>query len=395
MEIKMLTEKTDVLIVGAGPTGLALAVALKQAGVDHLLVEKLPSGQNTSRAAVIHAHTLEAMEKLGVVDELTRRGMNLTRFALRDRDRTLLKLRFDQLPSRYAEILMLPQDETEAVLQARLLALGGSVHWNTAVTSVEKLGDGHVARLMTSEGERVVQARFVVGADGMHSIVREGAGIGFEGETYAGSFVLADVTMDWSIGGEEVSLFFSPAGMAVVAPLPHGRYRVVATMENAPEKPGIADIQSILAARGPSDGKTRVREVVWSSRFRLHHRVATAYRNGGMLLMGDAAHVHSPAGGQGMNTGLVDAMVLGEVLTRVIREGKPEIELDRYEALRRPAAIEVLAMADRLTGLAMVQGGFRRAVRNAALRLLDKVGPVKRKLELALSGLSRKAYAEL
>ncbi|CAN7648431.1 FAD-dependent oxidoreductase [Rhizobium sp. LjRoot254] len=391
----MLTEKTDVLIVGAGPTGLALAIALKQAGVAHLLVEKLPSGQNTSRAAVIHAHTLEALEKLDVVGELTRRGMNLTKFALRDRDRTLLRLRFDQLPSRYAEILMLPQDETEAVLQERLLALGGSVHWNTAVSSVEKHGDGHVARLTTSEGERAVQARFVVGADGMHSIVRQSAGIGFEGETYAGSFVLADITMDWSIGNEEVSLFFSPSGMAVVAPLPHGRYRVVATMENAPEKPGIADIQSILAARGPSDGKTMVREVIWSSRFRLHHRVATAYRNGGMLLMGDAAHVHSPAGGQGMNTGLVDAMVLGEALTRVVRDGRPETELDRYEALRRPAAIEVLAMADRLTGLAMVQGGFRRAVRNVALGVLDKIGPLKRKLELGLSGLSRKAYSEL
>jgi 2-polyprenyl-6-methoxyphenol hydroxylase-like FAD-dependent oxidoreductase len=391
----MFAEKTDVLIVGAGPTGLALAIALKLAGVNHLLVEKLPSGQNTSRAAVIHAHTLEALEKLKIAGELTRRGMNLAKFALRDRDRTLLKLRFDRLPSRYAEILMLPQDETEAVLQERLVTLGGSVHWNTTVSSVEKHGDGHVARLITPDGERVVQARFVIGADGMQSIVRQSAGIGFEGETYAGSFVLADITMDWSIGNEEVSLFFSPSGMAVVAPLPHGRYRVVATMENAPEKPGIADIQSILAARGPSDGRTKVREVIWSSRFRLHHRVATSYRNGGMLLMGDAAHVHSPAGGQGMNTGLVDAMVLGEILIRVVRDGRPESELDRYEALRRPAAIEVLAMADRLTGLAMVQGGFRRSMRNMALGVLDKIGPLKRKLELGLSGLSRKAYSEL
>jgi len=391
----MFPQFTDVLIVGAGPTGLALAVALQQAGVDHVLVDKLPSGQNTSRAAVIHAHTLETMEKLGVVDELTRRGLSLIRFALRDRDRTLLNLRFDQLPSRHAKILMLPQDETEAVLQERLLELGGSVHWNATVSSVERNGDGYTAWLATSEGERAVQARFVVGADGMHSIVRQSAGIAFEGETYAGSFVLADVMMDWSVGSEEVSLFFSPSGMAVVAPLPHDRYRVVATMENAPEQPDIADIQSILASRGPSDGRTKVREVLWSSRFRLHHRVASAYRNEGMLLMGDAAHVHSPAGGQGMNTGLVDAMVLGDVLTRVVRDGKPETELGRYEALRRPAAVEVLAMADRLTGLAMIQGGFRRSVRNVALGALDRIGPLKRKLELDLSGLSRKAYSKL
>ena len=390
-----MPKATDVLIVGAGPTGLALATLLKQAGVNPILVEKLPTGRNTSRAAVIHAHTLEVLEKLGIVGELKRRGLNLTRFALRDRDRTLLRLRFDRLPSRHAEILMLPQDETESILLERLTALGGAVQWNTEVTSIEENGGRQLVRMKSADGERLVSARFVVGADGMHSIVRQSAGIGFEGETYAGSFVLADVEMDWSIGREEVSLFFSPSGMVVVAPLPHGRFRVVATMENAPEHPGIADIQAILGSRGPSRGQTRVHEVIWSSRFRLHHRVATAYRKGGMLLMGDAVHVHSPAGGQGMNTGLVDAVVLGELLAGIVGNGRPEADLDRYEALRRPAATEVLALADRLTGLATVQGALRRTARNRALQLLDMIGPLKRRLELGLSGLSRKAYARL
>ena len=128
----MLPDKTDVLIVGAGPTGLALAIALRQAGVDHLLVDKLAAGQNTSRAAVLHAHTLEMLEPLGVTDALVERGLKLTRFSIRDRDRALLGLSFDRLPSSHRYILMLPQDQTETVLTDRLTALGGAIHRNIA-----------------------------------------------------------------------------------------------------------------------------------------------------------------------------------------------------------------------------------------------------------------------
>ena len=192
-----------------------------------------------------------------------------------------------------------------------------------------------------------------------------------------------------------MSLFFSAAGLVVVAPLPGGAYRVVATLENAPERPGIADIQALIDARGPAAQRGKVREVIWSSRFRVHHRLASSYRNDRLFLIGDAAHVHSPAGGQGMNCGLVDACVLGQLLSDVIRGKRPESELDSYEQLRRPAAAEVLALAGRLTALATMRGTFRRTMRNAVFAILDRIAPAKRRLLMNLSGLSRRHLSRL
>lgn len=391
----MLPQHAKILIVGAGPTGLALSIALRQAGIDHLIVDRLEAGLNTSRAAVIHAHTLEMLEPLGVVDELERRGRRLQHFSVRDGDHALLRLSFDRLPTRFNHILMIPQQDTEAVLADRLAALGGRVHRGVSAMAVVKSEDRYEVRLATPAGERVVSADYVVAGDGMHSSVRQDAGIGFDGESYADSFVLADVTMDWHTDRDEVAFYLSPEGPVVVAPLPDGRFRVVATRENAPERPDAALIEDIMNSRGPRARKVRVGDVFWSSRFRLHHRVASAYRQGNIFLMGDAAHVHSPAGGQGMNTGLVDAVVLGQLLVGVLKQGRPEGDLDRYDALRRPAAEEVLALADRLTRVALVRGFWGRLLRAAIFGLLNLSPAFKRKVQLSLSGLDRRRFAEL
>jgi 2-polyprenyl-6-methoxyphenol hydroxylase-like FAD-dependent oxidoreductase len=395
MEEIMLPKTTEVLIVGAGPTGLALAIALRQAGIDHLIVDKLPQGQNTSRAAVIHAHTLEQLKALGVSDQLAALGLKLDRFAIRDRDRPLVQLHFNALPSDYAYLLMLPQDATEGVLADRLRAVGGMVHRGLTATAIAQDGDGVTVRLASDEGDSEVRARYVVGGDGMHSVVREAAGIAFDGDAYAHSFVLADVHMDWALGREEVSLFFSPAGLVVVAPLPNGTFRIVATLDQAPEHPAVADIQRLIDERGPAGTRNVVTDVVWSSRFRIHHRVAAVYRQGRLLLMGDAAHVHSPAGGQGMNTGLVDAVVLGRLLADVVQGRRPAAALDDYDRLRHPAAAHVLSLAGRLTALATTRSTLRRAIRNAVLSLVNAMPGARRRLVMNLSGLSRRAYAAL
>jgi len=391
----MLPSTTEILIVGAGPTGTALAIQLQKAGISHLLIDKLPQGQNTSRAAVVHAHTLDMLAELGVSETLVDRGLKLSKFAIRDRDRPLLQLSFDGLPSPHSYLLMVTQDVTEAVLTDRLTALGGHVHRGVAATAFKTDAERVRATLCVGEQEHIVEARYIIGADGMHSVVREAADIGFDGKTYAESFVLADVHMDWPLGAEEVSMFFSPAGLVVVAPLPSGAFRIVATCEIVSDQPSLADIQTLIDERGPSEARAMIKDVVWGSRFRIHHRLAQTYRNGPMLLMGDAAHVHSPAGGQGMNTGLVDAVVLGQLLTDVLRGVRPESALDTYEALRRPAAEKVLAMAGNLTHFATMTSRPKRALRNAMLSVLNLLPPGKRRIAMNFTGLTRADHAKL
>src|SRR5262249_33840494 len=158
-------------------------------------------------------------------------------------------------------------------------------------------------------------------------------GIGFAGEAYELSFVLADVRMQWPLSRDEVTLFYSPKGLVVVAPLPDDHFRIVATMDEAPETPSAEFMQAILDARGPETDPGRIREVAWSSRFRIHHRVAETPRKGRILLCGDAAHVHSPAGGQGMNTGIQDSVSLAAALARTLQDGD-EARLDEWAEAR-------------------------------------------------------------
>lgn len=374
-----LPATTDVAIVGAGPTGLALAVTLARAGIGFVLLDRQAEGANTSRAAVVHARTLEVLDELdpsrALSAELIGRGIPIGTFRVRDGARTLSEVRFDGLPTPYPYALMVPQDQTEAVLLERLRALGGDVHRPYEVTGITQDPDG--VTLTTSTGE-TLRAAHAVGADGMHSIVREAAGIRFTGSPYEESFVLADVAMDWAPGSDEVSLTFGTAGLTVVAPLPGGRHRIVATVDEAPAEPDLAFVQGLLDERAP--GQAAVRELVWSSRFRVHHRVADRYRAGRLLLAGDAAHVHSPAGGQGMNTGIQDGYALG----RALATG----ELDSYEARRRPVALRVVALTDRMTRVATTRNPVLRAVRNILLPLLARVPALRTRLATELAELN-------
>ena len=376
--------KTDVLIVGAGPTGLALAASLAARGVETLIIDRQAEGANTSRAAVVHARTLEVLEPLEVSDRLVALGLQASRFTIRDRDRVLVPIEFGGLPSRYPYTLMVSQAVTEAVLLQRAGELGVTVRRPCALIGFAQDGDGVDA--MLSDGSQV-RARYLVGADGMQSFVRQKAGIGFDGGTYGESFVLADVRLEpnEAVPQREVILFFSPAGMVVLAPLPDGVHRIVATVDDAPEHPDGAYVQALLDARGPEATRAVVREVLWGSRFRVHHRIAETYRNRRVLLAGDAAHVHSPAGGQGMNVGIQDAIALADALVPVL-QGADDSPLEAYGARRRPVAQEVVSLADRLTRMATAPRALR-GLRNVLLSVLARVPNFRRTLAWRLSGL--------
>jgi 2-polyprenyl-6-methoxyphenol hydroxylase-like FAD-dependent oxidoreductase len=376
------TYDTDVLVVGAGPTGLTLAASLIERGIATVIVDGQAAGAHTSRAAAINARTLEVLEGLDVTRRLVKEGIPAPRFTIRDRGRTLMDLDFSGLTTDYPYTLLIPQNVTEKLLSDRLLELGGTVLRPKKLTSVAEDADGVTA---TFDDGASIRARYVVGADGIHSTVREQAGIGFHGGAYEESFVLADVNLRGEAPVEEVILFWATAGLTVVAPLPNGTYRIVAPVVDAPENPSAEFIQGVLDERGLGAGRMVVTDVVWGSRFRIHHRVADTYRAGRLLLAGDAAHVHSPAGGQGMNLGIQDAVALADALTSVL-SGALETLLDEYSAARRPIALGVVALTDRLTRLATLPRVLR-PVRNAAIGLAGRVPAVRRTLAMRLSGL--------
>lgn len=272
------------------------------------------------------------------------------------------------------------------MLTDRLTALGVRVNRPYEVSSLDRDDAGAVVGF--ADGGRV-RARWVIGADGMHSTVRELAGIGFGGPDGRGeSFVLADVRVRSVLPRDEIALFLARPGPLVWAPLPDGVVRVVASVAQAPRVRDAAYFQALLDERGPARRPDRVTDVIWSSRFRIHHRVAETYRAGPVLLAGDAAHVHSPAGGQGMNLGICDAVALGDTLADVVAGG-PDTLLDDYSAARRPLAGEVAGFADRLTRLATVSPAAR-PLRDLLLRAVAAAPAVRRRLALRLSGLAQR-----
>ena len=275
-----------------------------------------------------------------------------------------------------------------SILLGRLRELGSDVYRPYSVNDLQQDADG-VSVTAVADGQRpqTIHARYVIGADGMHSTVRERAGIRFTGDTYEQSFVLADVRMNWGLSADEVMLFYSPAGLVVVAPLPGRGHRLVASVDDPPEHPGIAGVQHFLDTRGPVTGAARVDEIVWSSRFRVHHQVADRYLAGRILLAGDAAHVHSPAGGQGMNTGIQDAIALGHALASVLGGRAGQSPLDQYERSRRPVAQRVVAFTDRVTRLATLRTLRARSVRNVVIRMIGRIPALRRWLATELAEL--------
>ncbi|HEX4278959.1 MAG TPA: FAD-dependent monooxygenase [Bryobacteraceae bacterium] len=379
----------DIVIVGAGPTGLALAAELHRFGVPALVLDMQAAGENTSRACVVHARTLEVLEPGGATAELLAQGLIVPIFRIRDRSKVLATVTFKDLKTDYPFTLMCPQSQVEAILLSRLEALGGSVERQCKVIGIHPGKAGITLHAIHGSDEQTIQAKWVIGCDGAHSFVREQAAIPFEGGAYDESFILADVEMEWPLDQKEVTLFYSEQGLVVVAPLPGNHFRIVATVHQASSEPSQADFESILAERGPQNAAISIRRMVWSSRFHIQHRVARTLRQGHIVLAGDAAHVHSPAGGQGMNTGIQDAVSLGNALHHAISAGDDTV-LDQWETERLKIAHSVVDLTDRLTRLATLSSPVLKFVRNIAVELLGSLPFAQHAMAETLAELSHR-----
>ena len=381
----MLPNEAQVVVVGGGPTGLVLTAALRQAGHDVLTVDKQEEGANASRAAAIHAKTLEVLRELDVTDRLIAEGVVVPTFTFRDRDRILTRLDFSSLPTPYPFVLTLQQYRTEKILTERMHTLGGQVMRPYSVAGVCIDDDGVDVEVDGPDGREVVHARYVVGADGVSSVVRQSAKIDYAGGTYDQSFTLADARIEWPLAFDEVQNFFSPAGIVVSGPLPDNQRRVLATVDNAPEVIDIDFVQHILDERGPTGA--RVKELTWTSQFHVHHRIASTFHHGPVFLAGDAAHAHSPAGGQGMNLGIQDAVDLAHTLSASLK-GAKDADLDGYEKRRRPIARATVTFTNFMTRASIVDNRPAQLVRNAVFFLIGVLPPARKQMVLHMSELA-------
>jgi len=377
-----MPSRSDALVVGAGPTGLTLACLLLQRGLDVRVVDRLPVAADITKAMVIWSRSLEVLEEIGVAEAVVEPAVKLERARyLIDGEQTA-SVRTCFVPGTRWQPVILTQNELERILRERLYGLGGCIEWGTQVASVLPVAGG--VRVVATRGGADVELRssYVVGCDGIRSAVRESAGIAFEdGAPYEEVFQLGDVELDSELDRTTVHHFLGRHGVTVAAPLPHGRWRVAGYLDGEdPEgKPDAARLQRLLRECGHAG--TTVLATHWTSTFRVVRRLASTFRAGRVLIAGDAAHVHSPAGGQGLNTGIQDAHNLAWKLALVAGGQAGEQLLDVYEEERRPVAARILKMTElqdaRLFG---ARSTAERGARKGVLRLLDRSGLMETQL---------------
>ncbi|OOG57365.1 FAD-dependent monooxygenase [Rhodanobacter sp. C03] len=367
---------TQVLIAGAGPTGLVLALWLTRIGVSVRIIDKTAEAGTTSRALAVQSRTLEFYRQLGIADAVVDGGVTIAGINLWVRGRKAARVPFRQIGeglSSFPSALVFPQDAHERLLIERLQTLGVAVERQTELLCFEQTGNGVRATLRQSDGTEVsCRAAYLAGCDGARSIVREVLGITFPGGTYTQRFYVADVDAEGPVTDHELHIDLDDADFLAVFPLRgNGRIRLVGTVrEPADENSELAFDD--VSPRAITQLQLVIAKVNWFSTYHVHHRVAPSFRQGRAFLLGDAAHIHSPAGGQGMNTGIGDAVNLAWKLAAVLNHQAADSVLDTYEAERIRFARRLVATTDRGFTLATSDGALARQVRT---RLIPLIAP--------------------
>jgi 2-polyprenyl-6-methoxyphenol hydroxylase-like FAD-dependent oxidoreductase len=401
-------EKKDVLIVGAGPVGLVMAIELARYGVGVRLIDKAAQRSDKSKALVIWSRSLELLERSGCSVGLVDAGYKVITLNISADGKSIAQMTLEGLATPYPYALMIPQSETERILEEFLNTLGVRVERTVELTRFDASDDEVVSVLHHSDGtEETVESSWLIGCDGAHSTVRHQLGMEFEGETSPIEWLLADVHLEGIPRAPEINVVWHADGIVVTFPIAEDRYRVIADAGAAIEKsaphseptledgyrsvadsgaatdttalqsePTLEQVQAILDKRFP--GGVRATNPIWLSSFRINERKVTDYRAGRVFLAGDAAHVHSPAGGQGMNTGMQDACNLAWKLALVVHGTCGAQLLDSYSSERSPIADEVLKVTGRVTSLGTVKGKAAQFLRNHTAALVLGLPIVRR-----------------
>lgn len=371
----------QVLVVGAGPTGLVLAANLLARGISTRIIDKNDAASLESRAIAVHARALEVLDHMGMAERFVECGQPVRWFSFYADGKHRLSLDLSRNGSRFPFMLDIPQHQTETLLRARIAELGGVIEQQTELVSLADEPSGVTAAIRDPCGRaRVITAGHVVGCDGAHSRVRHELGLPFRGHPYPYEWLLADVRLDWARPEDEVRAFFRAAGAPLICfPMRGHQWRLVVPRvgDRTGGPPDLAEIQRVVDERTPEP--VAVSEPTWLASFNSHRRSTDVYRRGHVLLAGDAVHIHSPAGGQGMNTGIADAHNLGWKLAMVADGRAPDQLLETYGAEREPVAQQVLGLTHTLVRLGTVANPVKRALRDAVIPAAFGIGPVHRR----------------
>jgi len=376
----------DVLIVGAGPVGLFLANECARRGLRWRLLEARSGQSEHSKALAIMPRTLEIFDMAGIVSPFLEIANRVTSAAIITHGRTLARMQFTPEDSPYPFVAMVPQDVTERLLLEQLQRKSGEVDYETAFVSAVQHED-HVSVTVDQRGEHVeLTAAFVVGCDGAHSTVRHLLNLPFEGGQYHDTFLLADVETNETLPADEMQLCPNESGPLAIFPMSATRRRIVATTENAKdERPSLEVVRELLALRAP--GGIEARALLWSSYFHIHHRQVAQLRAGRIFVAGDAAHIHSPFGAQGMNTGLQDVWNLVWKLDLTARDHGSEELLESYTAERRPVIKHVIDITDFMTKAMGTPSKLAQALRNTVIPVVSRLAPFQHAFVQTLSEL--------
>ena len=360
-----MTSDCQVLVVGAGPTGLVLACELLARDIRARVIDKGDGVVLQTRALGIHARTLEVFDMIGLAERFVEHGQVVRRFHMYTDGKTLVRLELARNGSAFGFMLDIPQDVTETILRQRVSELGGYVEQGSELCGLSQ-DPGGVTAMVTKGGVmRAITADFVVGADGAHSRVRAELGLDFQGHPYREEWLLADVHLDWDRPDDEMHAFFRRDGRPLICmPMREHRWRVILPYAGERDRraPTLEEIQRLVGERAPE--QVLVSDPAWLATFQTQRRSTHVYRRGPVMLAGDAVHIHSPAGGQGMNTGIMDAHNLGWKLALVASGQAPERLLDSYGQERGPVAADVLALTHALVRLGTMTHSMQRALRN-------------------------------